>query len=175
MTSWPSARALTASSNDRVFPSEKYQGYRHVRIARLPQAIGRLLSSAAQSWTIDCARLQIEDVVTGIYNTRIDRLPPHEQENAGFALLVAIAVPNETPALVKVSRGLSVYQTSPIAIGSGQTLAKYLIATLLWGPHRCRGHPRQWHICPCTVSQATSPPQEVQTPTKPPEPKSAQD
>lgn len=94
------------------------------------QEIARTLSSIAQKWTVDSARTQIEGVVTDIYNTRIDALPPHEQDSAAFILLVAIAVPGEAPRLVKISRGLSVYQGTPIAVGSGQPLARYLIATL---------------------------------------------
>ena len=85
--------------------------------------------------TLEVLRLTLEKVVTEIYLSRIDPLPPHQQEDAHFDLLCALWTQESGEAqLVRVGRAVSLIRQRPEVIGIGGYLATYLIDTLRSDP-----------------------------------------
>jgi hypothetical protein len=81
--------------------------------------------------TLAYLRDTLEDIVTAIYDERIDALTPSQQKYAEFVLLCALWTKEEGIAqLVRVGRRYCLIRTNPDVAGIGSYLARYLIETL---------------------------------------------
>jgi 20S proteasome alpha/beta subunit len=94
-------------------------------------AIQQVRSNIQPPFTLESVREQIEEIVTTIYNERIDRYPGHQHDDLEFSLLGAVWVAGVRDVhLIRIRRALSLVQTKPTSLGLGRDLAYFVLETL---------------------------------------------
>jgi len=92
-------------------------------------AVQQIELLAAPPSSLSEARECIEGIVTEIHRKRIQKLPAEDRAAQSFELLCALWVEGEGVQLCRVGLGFSLILHAPVTIGSGEHLARYLIAT----------------------------------------------